>query len=99
MACHITITSVVGHGPPGGTASSVTVSGTAEDCKTIEVRLTCSPGGTATGSAGVDPSGNWTVDLINTRCQCGETVEVVARCVDDPACMDVFAGSLECQPD
>src|SRR5437867_489622 len=105
MTCKVKIdpSSVVGIIPTVGSTSptSIIVSGTAEDCTNVEVRLRCA-GTTIAATGAVDSSGNWTVEVTSiteAECSCGGNVTITALCVGGPPdCMDTFTGHLPCQP-
>jgi PKD domain len=100
MACHITITEVVGVGADGAVAISIAVGGTAVDCRTVVVKLFCPPD-VPIGflEADVAADGTWEVEFVNlSRCECGGKIHVEAECKGNRECRDTFDGPLECTP-
>ncbi|WP_133117841.1 hypothetical protein [Burkholderia ubonensis] len=87
--CEIQITEVTGI---GSEPTSIQVSGTAVNCKQIDITVHCRSAQTAHTVAAVTASGHWTANLSASelRCKCGRGVFVKAFCVDDPNCVRVF---------
>jgi hypothetical protein len=100
--CTIEITSVTASG--SGTPTAITVSGTADLCTRVEVKINCS-GGVAAQTVLVG-GGTWTAVFdastgLPAQCACQANIRVTARCVDDPTganiCSDDFSGVVECE--
>ena len=100
MACSITITSVVGTIPPGGTVpTGIQVSGSASGCASglIEVRVICS-GASMTITVPVGPTGDWTATFTSAGlCVCSKPIVVVATCTSDPTCVKRIETPLDCK--
>jgi hypothetical protein len=101
MACSITNITVIGDGTTGVPPTTLTVSGLAQDCDTVRVRVICFIGGLATeGDASVDlATGEWSVELTpqpNYACLCGSTISVHAECAADPTCAVDVPVMIQC---
>lgn len=100
MACTVTITSVVGTIPPGGTVpTGIQVSGTATGCSSglIKVTIECD-GMPMAVTVPVTPTGDWTATFTSGGlCQCGKPILVVATCTSDPSCTDRLLAPLPCK--
>jgi len=100
MACSITITSVLGTVPPGGTVpTGIQVSGTATDCSSGLIKVTVECGGMPmTLTVPVTPSGDWTASFTSGGlCQCSKPILVVATCTSDAGCVARLETPLRCE--
>lgn len=90
--CSITITQPFVGVQTGGNLTSITISGTVSGpCPNLLISANCGPAGVATGTATVDPNGNWTITLPPpTNCKCDGTLFVSASCTDP------FTGKVLC---
>src|SRR5882724_8943506 len=83
MACTVTITSVVGTLPPGGTVpTGIKVTGTASGCATGLIKVTVDCGGAPMSmSVPVSATGDWTAVFTSASvCQCSKPITVRATC-------------------
>lgn len=98
MACSIQILSVSAKRPSASTtATSVTIAGTASDCRQLRVTLYCEQPISATVT--VDQFGNWSIPFLNIdylQCPCGGNVSVTAVCLEDLACTTERSFQLPC---
>lgn len=92
MACSITITSVTASGPAA--TPTVTVSGTASECPSVVVTLTC--GSFETSATVPVTSGSFTATFGNTQCPCAGAFTATATCSADPACSTTISGTVDC---
>lgn len=98
MACTVTITSVVGILPPGGTVpTGIRVIGTASGCVTGLIKVTVACGGTPlTTSVPVSATGDWTAVFNSASvCQCSKPVSVKASC-SNGECDAALDTTLQC---
>ena len=75
MACQITITSVSPSGQPGQPLTAVVVEGTATECNSVTVKISCGGTEQPTQSVSVDAQGQWQAafnDLAGTGCVCDD---------------------------
>lgn len=96
--CEVKIDEVFGRGVPDPDA--IVVTGTAANCKNVEVTLSCNTRQTSTQVVPVKPDGTWRANMgtENLRCRCGRRVTVVARCVENRECMDRYeTEELRCE--
>ena len=99
--CKIQITSATATTSSDGQVTSVTINGTAEDCKRVTVSFTCQ-GEILSKTVPVGPGGDFTVEFLASDgrvpadCECEGRVRVEAVCADDPRCRDQWEGRLEC---
>lgn len=93
MACEISIATVVATGAPGQLVASIAVDGTAVECESVVVQISCGAA-EKIQAVTVDAQGGWHAlfaDLAGTMCVCGDpnvALRVVARCKSDPTCLD-----------
>jgi PKD repeat protein len=92
VACEVTITSVLPYGVPGQPLTSIQVKGTAVQCASVVVTISC--GAAQKVLPAVVTNGAWEAlfsDLTGTGCICNDPavpLRVVAQCKSDPTCMD-----------
>jgi hypothetical protein len=98
MACSITNLKVTAVGPPGGTATSITISGHAEECKKVHVELVCSVAPFIADVEVDSVTGEWSVTTRNLPCSCDKEFKLVVNCLDDPTCQANLTGVIECKP-
>ena len=95
MACTITITPgpVVGRG--GSPPTRIHITGTASECQTVEVSSTCT--NRSKRAHVVAMTGAWQIDLPNDKnCHCGQPIQVMVSCVDDPGCKVELTTEIAC---
>lgn len=102
MACQVTITSVTPYGSAGQPVTSIDVKGTATDCASVVVMISCG-GLQQTHSVAVTPQGTWQATFTNlagTGCECGAGfLRASAHCKDDVTCGDSRTLSpIPCEP-
>ena len=102
MACEIHVTSVTGIVNPGNTVpTSIRVTGTANECTaSVEVTLTCSGGTPLTLTVPIDPvTGEWIANFTAgvNQCACTKPFEIRAVCSNNPDCLEIVQGVLQCE--
>lgn len=94
MTCSITIQKIEGSLP----GPAIIVTGTAQDCSEINVKLDCGSFFLFNENTPVQ-NGNWCVSFtegVSNICNCGGMVKVQASCVTDETCVAELETSLEC---
>lgn len=107
MACSIQITSVTGKRLPNqADPSSIIVTGTAQECTTLNVKIRCQylvggswDYGSYSGAASVKSNGYWSIEFLgvqNIHCKCLGKISIEAYCADDPTCNVEASFDLSC---
>jgi hypothetical protein len=104
MACTLTVDDVTGF-TTGGALTTIVVSGTAVNCKSVTVEITCNTEHDLLTGVPVDTSispGEWTATFtpVPETCRCSGKIEVSVKC-DDGAefCSADDAFELKCEPE
>lgn len=97
MACNVTISSVLGALPPGGTVlNGILVTGNATECSEVKVTVEC--GEVPMTMIVPVSSGEWKVIFVSGgACQCGKPIFVTATCTSDPDCTARAETALACK--
>lgn len=99
MACTVTIASVTGVLPPGGTVpTGIVVTGTSTECVTGLIKVTVDCGTSPmTMTVPVDAMGGWVATFGSASvCQCGKPISVRASC-SDGGCESTLDTVLQCE--